>query len=279
MVIYVTRLLCGGFIFTSGINHTICDAIGNAQFLIALGEMAQGALEPSVLPVWQRELLYARDPPQITFPHPEYDDVVNTKDNHIFAVNEMADKSFFFGPTEMSALRRFVPENLDMCTTFEVLTACLWRCRTIALEPSPEEDMRLIFPINARDKFNPRIPVGYYGNCIVLPCVVSKARDLINKPLGHALELIKKAKSSATEEYVRSTVDLMVVKGRAQYKFDSTFVVSNLWLAKDDKDIPGVFSNCMPSTNEQGERGIVVIVGLPFPAMEKFVKQLNIMLE
>ncbi|KAF5823521.1 putative benzyl alcohol O-benzoyltransferase [Helianthus annuus] len=291
--IQVTRLLCGGFIFTSGINHTICDAVGNAQFLIALGEMAQGALEPSVLPVWQRELLYARDPPHVTFPHPEYDDVVNTKDNHIFAVNEMADKSFFFGPTEMSALRRFVPEHLERCTTFEVLTACLWRCRTIALEPSPEEDMRLIFPINARDKFNPPIPVGYYGNCIVLPCVVSKARDLINKPLGHALELVKKAKSSVTEEYVRSTADLMVVKGRAQYKFDSTFVVSNLsrvgfnkvnfgWgesiyagLAKDDKDIPGVFSNCMPSTNEQGELGIVVIVGLPLPAMEKFVKQLK----
>ncbi|KAM0000806.1 putative benzyl alcohol O-benzoyltransferase [Helianthus debilis subsp. tardiflorus] len=259
--------------------------------------MAQGALEPSVLPVWQRELLYARDPPHITFPHPEYDDVVNTIDNNIFAVNEMADRSFFFGPTEMSALRRFVPENLERCTTFEVLTACLWRCRTIALEPSPEEDMRLIFPINARDKLNPRIPVGYYGNCIVLPCVVSKARDLCNKPLGHALELVMKAKSSVTEEYVRSTADLMVVKGRAHYKLDSTFVVSNLnrvgfnkvnfgWgesiyagHAKDDKDIPGVFSNYMASTNEQGELGIVVIVGLPFPAMEKFVKQLNIMLE
>ncbi|MFS7906479.1 putative benzyl alcohol O-benzoyltransferase [Helianthus anomalus] len=266
-----------------------------SQFTMALGEMARGAVAPSILPVWDREFLYARDPPCVTFPHPEYDDVVGTKEN-IITIKEMAEQSFFFGPTEISALRRFVPEHLKGCTTFEVLTASLWRCRTIALQPSQEEDVSLMFFVNSRGKFNPPIPVGYYGNCIVLPCVVSKAEDLCNKPLGYVLELVMKAKARVTEEYVRSTIDLMVLKGRPHYKTDSTYIVTNLTRVRlnkanfgwgeaiyagppnDDQDIPGIFSMYMPSTNENGDSGIVVLIGLPIPAMELFIKELKVML-
>lgn len=274
------------------------DGTGGAQFLIALGEMALGGLEPSVMPVWQRELLTARDPPCITFSHPEYDDVVDTEFNHIVTTDEMADKSFFFGSAYISALRKLVPENLKTCTNFELITACLWRCRTIALEPHPEEDTHLMFFVNARGKFNPPIPVGYYGNCIVLPCVISKAGDLCNKSLEHALTLVMKAKSIVTEEYVRSTADLMVVKGRPSFKTDHlTFIVSNVtrsgfnkvnfgWgeaiyagFPYDDQDFPGVFSVYMPATNDNGEPGIIVTIGLPIKAMVKFEKELNAMLK
>ncbi|KAK1411855.1 hypothetical protein QVD17_32658 [Tagetes erecta] len=292
--IQVTRLLCGGFIFTSQIFHTMCDGTGGAQFLIALGEMAQGALEPSVSPLWHRELLNARDPPCVTFSHPEYLDAVDIEANHmISATCEMADKSFFFGPAEMSSLRRLVSKNLQTCSNFELITAFLWRSRTIALQPNPEEDTHLMFFVNARGKFNPPIPVGYYGNCIVLPCVVSKAGDICNQSLEHALELVMKAKSIVTEEYVRSTTDLMVVKGRPHFKTDHlTFIVSNVtrcgfnkvnfgWgeaiyggFPNDDQDLPGVYSVYMPATNDNGESGIVVIIGLPINAMVMFEKEL-----
>ncbi|KAK1411873.1 hypothetical protein QVD17_32690 [Tagetes erecta] len=296
--IQVTCLLCGGFIVALKINHTMCDGEGAQQFLMALGEMAQGALVPSVLPVWKRELLYARNSPHVTFPHLEYDDVLDNGHNHVIAIEEMSLKSFFFGRAEMLALRRLVSGNLKTCTTFEMLTACLWRCRTIALQPNPEEDMHLLFFANARLKFNPPIPVGYYGNCIVLPCVTSRAGDLCNKPLNHAVELIMKAKSCVTEEYVRSTAHLMVMKERPLFKTtSSTFIVSNLARArfnkvnygwgepifagfpKDDEVTPGVFSSYIPTLNDNGESGILVLIGLPIPAMKKFVKELNIMLK
>lgn len=271
------------------------DGLGMAQFLTALGEMAQGALAPSILPVWQRELLIARDPPCVTFTHLEYEEVRETKDN-ILATDELTEKSFLFGPSEVSALRRFVPDNLKTCTTFEMLTACLWRCRTIALQPNPEENMRLMFFINARAKFNPPIPLGYYGNCIAIACAISKARDLSNKTLDYALELVMKAKSIVSEEYVRSTVDLMAIKDGPYFNIGpTTYMTSSLTRAGFDKInfgwgkptyggpateelIPEVSSYYMPFTYDNGESGIMVPICLPSRAMEKFVKELNIML-
>ncbi|KAK1411859.1 hypothetical protein QVD17_32662 [Tagetes erecta] len=296
MYFQVTRLLCEGFVVTFKINHVMCDGQGAAQFLMAMTEMAQGALAPSILPIWQRELLYARNPPRVTYPHPEYDQLGATKHKNI-TKNEMTQKSFFFGPVEMTALRRAVPGTFKSCTTFEVLTACLWRCRTIALQPNPEEVMRLMMFVNTRAKFRPRFPKGYYGNCIVIPCAISTAEDLCNKPLGYALELVKKAKDSVTEEYVRSTADLMSIKGRPHYITTSSYIVSDHTRFRfnklnfgwgepiysgypiDDIQFPGVYNDYMYSTNDKGEPGIEVIIGMPIPSMEKFVKELNIMLK
>ncbi|RQW17777.1 hypothetical protein EHS17_15735, partial [Rhodobacteraceae bacterium CH30] len=204
LLIQVTRLLCGGFILAFRSNHTMADASGMLQFLTALGEMARGASKPSKFPVWQRELLVARDPPRVTCPHNEYAEVEDTKGT-IIPLDDMVQRSFFIGRADVSALRRLVAPHLQKCSTFEVLTACLWRCRTISLQPDPEEEMRLILPVSAHGRFNPPLlPVGYYGNSFALPVAISTARDLSTKPLSHALELVMKAKSDVTEEYFRS---------------------------------------------------------------------------
>ncbi|GMJ11315.1 hypothetical protein like AT5G17540 [Hibiscus trionum] len=159
ILIQVTRLRCGGFIFALRLNHTMSDAAGLSQFMSAVGEMARGWFAPSILPVWERHLLSARDPPRITCKHREHDEVEGT----IVPYNDMVHRSFFFGSTEISALRKLVPQHLSNCSTFELLTACLWRCRTIAIQANPEEEVLIICIVNARSKFNPPLPSGYYG--------------------------------------------------------------------------------------------------------------------
>ncbi|GKB72067.1 benzyl alcohol O-benzoyltransferase-like protein [Tanacetum coccineum] len=296
LLIQVTRLLCGGFIFALRLNHTMSDAPGLVQFMTGLGEMAQGASKPSILPVWQRELLFARDPPRVTCTHNEYVEVEDTKGT-IIPLDDMAHRSFFIGPAEVAALRRFVPAHLQKCSTFEVLTACLWRCRTISLQPDPEEEMRIICIVNARGKFNPPLPVGYYGNGFAFPVAISTARDLSIKPLSHALELVMKAKSDVTEEYMRSIADLMVTKGRPHFTVVRSYLVSDVTRAGFDVvdfgwgkaayggpakggvgAIPGVASFYIPFTNHKGESGIVLPICLPSAAMDIFVTELNSML-
>ncbi|XP_071718248.1 benzyl alcohol O-benzoyltransferase-like [Rutidosis leptorrhynchoides] len=197
LMFQVTRFICGGFTVGVRLNHTMSDAIGFMQFMTALGEMIKGELKPTVFPVWQRDVLYARDPPRVTCTHHEYDDQLTSKNEilgKILLSSDIVQQSFFFGPVEMSAIRRFVPTHLQNCTTFELLTACLWRCRTLALQLNPEQEMRMTCPVNVR-KFKSIIPLGYYGNAIAKLVAISPARDVCDKPLGYALELIRLGKA------------------------------------------------------------------------------------
>ncbi|KAI4342073.1 hypothetical protein MLD38_026732 [Melastoma candidum] len=66
LLVQVTRLKCGGFTVGVRASHVLMDGSGKGQFLKALVEMARGVAAPSVLPVWKRELLSARDPPCFT---------------------------------------------------------------------------------------------------------------------------------------------------------------------------------------------------------------------
>lgn len=292
----VTRLKCGGFIFALRLNHTMSDAAGLVQFMSALGEIARGAREPSTLPVWRRELLNARDPPRVTCTHREYDVVADTKGT-IIPLDDMVHRSFFFGPNEVAAIRKSIPHHLNKCSNFEIITAYLWRCRTMALRPDSKEEVRIICIVNACAKFSPPLPRGYYGNAFAFPVAVTTAGTLCGSPLEYALELVKKAKGDVTEEYMRSLADLMVIKGRPHFTVVRSYLVSDVTRAGFGEvdfgwgkavyggpakggvgAIPGVASFYIPFKNAKGEEGLVIPVCLPGEAMERFVEELDSLL-
>ncbi|XP_012070521.1 benzyl alcohol O-benzoyltransferase-like [Jatropha curcas] len=293
LLIQVTRLNCGGFIFALRLNHTMSDGFGLIQFMSAMGEIARGAPSPSILPVWERHVLNARTPSRVTCMHREYDQVADTKGTRI-PLDDMIHQSFFFGPSEISALRGLVPPHLSNCSSFELLTACLWKCRTIALQPDPTEEMRMICVVNGRSRFNPPLPTGYYGNVIAYPAAVATAGELSQKPLSFALELIREAKRSVTEEYIRSVADLMVIKDRPHFTVVRSCLVSDVtgpgfgevdlgWgkavYAGPTKGGVGVVSFYLPFKNEKGENGIILPIVLPAQAMERFIMELKGILE
>ena len=183
-------------------NHCISDGVGIAQFIKALSEMARGAAIPPVPPVWNREILRPREKLIVKFPHHEY--IQSTPDEykqlmfpHDQEEEEISVKAFFFGPRDIEALKRQVEGN--KCTTFEAISACLWQSRTKALNVPADKDLRFIFPLNARSRFQPPLPAGYYGNAIILACAEVKTRDLINQPLSFAVNLINEAKRRIDE--------------------------------------------------------------------------------
>jgi len=128
----------------------MCDGGGFSQFMNTWSEMARGSTKPSIPPVWCRKLLMARDPPRITCNHREYEHVPDTIEGTITSrEHDMVLRSFFFGPSQIAAIRRLVPPHLQHCTTFDIITAYFWRCRTKALEIEADEDVRMMVTVNA----------------------------------------------------------------------------------------------------------------------------------
>lgn len=294
IIIQVTRLKCGGIILAWRFNHAMADGAGFFQFMSAVAELGHGG-QLSVQPIWERHLLCARDPPRVTCVHHEYDTMAETRGNVVPLDDNMVHRSFFFGPRDVSALRCLIPPDLKSSTAFEVLTACLWRCRTIALQPDPNATVRFHCIVNARSRLNPPVPNGYYGNSIAFSAVLSTAGDLCQKPVGYVVELVKMAKANVTDEYMRSFADFQVINGRPCLSTAGCwFAVSNLtrigfdeldygWGLPEYAGIAGQLSEIctfyMPYKNKKREKGILCPICLPAPAMERFVMELNSMLD
>ncbi|TVU08149.1 hypothetical protein EJB05_41538, partial [Eragrostis curvula] len=167
LLFQVTRLACGGFVLAVRMNHTMADGQGLTQFLGAVAELARGVSPPTIRPVWQRELLEARNPPRPSFLHRELEEVPDAK-GIIMPLDEMVCRAFFFGPQKVATLRSKLTPNLQKhATRFDIVVGCLWKCRTAALSPDPGQEMRMLFTVDAHGrKCTGRvgIPVGYYGN-------------------------------------------------------------------------------------------------------------------
>ncbi|CAD6212262.1 unnamed protein product [Miscanthus lutarioriparius] len=125
----VTRFKCGGFAIGVSICHNMADAYGVIQFLKCVTDLARGQEHPAVLPVWDRELLMVRNPPDLTslpfFVSDEPSPPVQP-----MAMDKMVGDYFLFGPREIAALRSQVTEP---ATDFELITAAMWMCRAEAI--------------------------------------------------------------------------------------------------------------------------------------------------
>ncbi|KAK9161861.1 hypothetical protein Syun_008202 [Stephania yunnanensis] len=90
------------------------------------------------------------------------------------------------------------------CSTFEVLTASIWRSRTraiINLNHSSSINVKLVFYAGASHILNPPPPQGFYGNCI-FPITVSVSSEwLVEASLGEVVRVIKEAKRRLPSDF------------------------------------------------------------------------------
>jgi hypothetical protein len=297
LYVQVTRLKCGGFIFGQRICHCVVDAPGAMQFEKAICEFARGATEaPSVTPAWGREMFMARQPPRPSYPHLEYrEPACGAEPDRMMTTppGDMARVPFFFGPREIAGLRQRAPPGMR-CSRFELVAACIWRSRAAALEYAPEEEVRLSFIVNARGRREIPLPEGFYGNAFAYSVAAITAGELCGGDLGFALDLVKKAKSAVTYDYLLSVADLMVLTGRPLFALSRTYIVSDVSHAGfksvdfgwgeavyggpakgGEGPLPGVTNYFSRAKNGKGEECIVVPICLPKDAMEKFLLEVE----
>ncbi|KAM0843074.1 hypothetical protein ACQ4PT_057948 [Festuca glaucescens] len=282
LLIQVTRLLCGGFVVALRCNHAMCDAIGIAQFINAVSELARGLPTITVNPVWCRELILTRDP---VAPRPS---VPRTKPDVL--PPPMVERSFTFRASDVVAMKKSLPLPLrDTATSFEILTACLWRARTRALDIPPGDIAPLVIGVNFRGDARLSLPAGYYGNAVTTSTVLADAAVLRSGSLGDAVALVRQGKAAGATEYFRSMANGTEVRG------SRTFNPANLFAVSDTRNIgfhrmdfgwgepvfAGPVSTFFPMCyfirvkDRDGEDAFVMPLMLPQLAMDRFAAEVK----
>ncbi|XP_006661592.3 spermidine hydroxycinnamoyltransferase 2-like [Oryza brachyantha] len=309
----VTRFKCGGFVMGFHICHCIADGFGMIQFIKAMVDIARGSDEqaPMVLPVWERDLLTA--PPSTVVDYPisksEIKNSTSSIDDDIMLSTpqeSMVGNYFLFGPREISVLRsHIIKDDHDLGRTtsrFELLTAVIWRCRTVALGYKPDHRVHFIFIANARSHRGEdclRIPEGYYGNALTYHIVGATVDELLRNSLAHTVGLIREAKLKTTEEDVRSTVEFMASQRGQRFLslgFDRAYVVSDFTRLGEDRldfgwaerigggvakpSFVSYHGRCkLRGSDGIDEEAIAVSMLLPKEAMDRFEKELAVWLK
>jgi omega-hydroxypalmitate O-feruloyl transferase len=182
----------------------------------------------NVSPFLDRSILRARNPPQIEFPHTEFceiEDISNTSDLYF---EQMVYKLFSFDLKKLEKLKRAATKDgvLVKCSTFEVLSAFIWRSRTQALKMRQDQKIKLLLVVDARSRFDPPLPEHYFGNGVALTSCHSTAGELTEKPLSFAVRLIQEAIQMVTNWYMKSAIDYLEInKGRRS--MNATLLISS----------------------------------------------------
>ncbi|XAR67875.1 Omega-hydroxypalmitate O-feruloyl transferase [Bertholletia excelsa] len=226
LVAQVTKFKCGGFVLGLCMNHCMFDGLGAMEFVNSWGEIARG-LPLKVPPSLDRSILKARNPPKIEFNHHEFAEIEDKSDTGELYKEEMLYGSFCFLPEQLEQLKSKAMEDgvLNKCTTFEALSAFVWRARSKALRMKSDQQTKLLFAVDGRSRFNPPLPEGYSGNGIVLTNSICRAGELVENPLSFSVKLVQEAVSLVNDSYMRSAIDYFEVT-RARPSLTATLLIT-----------------------------------------------------
>ncbi|KAJ4797537.1 HXXXD-type acyl-transferase family protein [Rhynchospora pubera] len=192
LLVQVTEFICGGFTIGICSSHLVFDGQGFAQFLKAVGEMASGLPEPTVKPVWSRENIPA--PPKALHAGPPLS----------FTVFNFTTSVVDISLDSISRIKvMYMAETGQRSSTFDVVTAMIFKCRARAIDLAPEADIRMGFAASTRHLLHGVLPSveGYYGNCLY-PIGIAKSCEEINKAsLVTVMSIIKGAKETLSTKF------------------------------------------------------------------------------
>ncbi|KAM7483476.1 hypothetical protein LguiB_008059 [Lonicera macranthoides] len=226
VVAQVTKFNCGGFVLGLGMNHCMFDGIAAMEFINSWGETARG-LPLKVPPFLDRTILKARIPPSIQFPHLEFAEIEDISCSTELYKEEMHYRSFCFTPEKLNQIKLKADENATQkkSTTFEALSAFVWRARSQSLKLNPDQKTKLLFAVDGRTRFDPLLPEGYSGNGIVLTNSICSAGELVENPLSFTVRLVQEAVKMVDDSYMRSAIDYFEVT-RARPSLSATLLVT-----------------------------------------------------
>ncbi|CAI0457819.1 unnamed protein product [Linum tenue] len=288
LMIQVTKFKCGGFALGLAFSHFVADGISAVEFINSWGETARG-LPLSLPPFLDRTLLRARTPLRVEHHHSEYDTLPNISSDLITG-EEVVYRYIRFDQDMICKIKQEIITN-NKCSSYEAIAAFVWKARAKALMMSGDQLMRVLVVVNVRDKFEPRLPKGYFGNAIKYTAATCQARDLVDQPLSYVVGLVQEAIRRVNDEHLRSTIDYNEIR-RAIRPLGFTYI-SSTWsglafgstnfgwgeaISTGPVELPVDEGILFLPRQEKGKMCMYAFMGLPVSAMgnfEELVRQIN----
>jgi shikimate O-hydroxycinnamoyltransferase len=212
--IQLTRFTCGSLVVGFTAHHQVADGHATSNFLVAWGLATRGlAIDPS--PLHARNILFRpRDPPLIQYNHHKIEymnnrnkDTKDVTDNDI-NTQEIVIHKVHFSSEFINKLRTKVSARVSKpYSRFATILAHLWRVITKARDLDGHETTEIRISVDGRMRIDPKVPNEYFGNLVLWAFPRSKVRDLINRPLRYAVELIGAEVAKINNSYFKSFID------------------------------------------------------------------------
>jgi shikimate O-hydroxycinnamoyltransferase len=124
---------------------------------------------------------------------------------------------------KLAILKRKVlsKENSIRYSTYEILSAHIWKCVTRARELDGAQPTKLYVVIDGRARLVPPVPQDYFGNVVFHTTPMSTAGEIVHHPLSYAAGKIHDALARMDDEYLKSALDYLEMQP------DRTKVVRN----------------------------------------------------
>lgn len=290
-ILQVTSFKCGGFAMGVTNNHATFDGLSFKMFLENLASLA--ADKPLVItPCNDRQLLAARSPPRVTFPHPELLKLkIPIGEESITPVfdaipEELDFKIFRLMPGDISNLKAKAKtgDAKTKVTGFNVVATHVWRCKALSCDTGNDLDRlsTILYAVDIRPRLVPPLPPSYTGNGVLTAYATASCRDLQEEPFSRLVGMVAEGANRMTDEYARSAIDWgELYKGFPH----GEFLISSWWRlgfaeveypwGKAKYSCPVVYHRkdiilFFPDIDAVNNNGVNVLVALPSKEMEKF---------
>ncbi|GAB4835350.1 hypothetical protein Ancab_000261 [Ancistrocladus abbreviatus] len=299
-IVQVTSFTCGGFAMGLQTNHATFDGISVKTFLENLAALADD--KPlATIPCNDRQLLAARSPPRVTFPHPEllklntqlgqeaqpnsnvFEDSSRDLDFKVFRLS--SDDIF-----DLKAKAKSGPTTSPKAkiTGFNVVSAHIWRCKALSFdaENNSERSSTLLYAVDIRPRLTPPLPPSFAGNAVLTAYATAKCEEIEEAPFSKLVGIVAEGAARMTDEYARSAIDW----GELYKGFpNGEFLISSWWrlgfsevqypwgkpkyccpLVCRRKDIILLFPDINEGNMSINNGAVNILVALPRKEMEKF---------
>lgn len=216
-LVQVTRFKCGRVCLGVAMNHQVKDGISALHVINTWSDIARG-LDMKVQPYFDRRVVAARNPPQPKFDHIEYHPPPQLKTPQPNPITSSETKFAVFNLThnQVNILKSNCQEddgNRVIYSSFEVLTAHLWKCICKARRLPEDQETKLIIIVDGRSRLRPPLPPGYFGNAVFKAAHVALSGEVKSSSLKSRVGKIRETVARLDDEYLRSTIDFLEVHG------------------------------------------------------------------